>query len=138
MNLFDQLKRDEGNVKYVYEDSLGYQTIGVGFLVDRRRGGGLYPDEIDFILRRRVERLRADLSKIPQLGRLDAIRLDAITNMGYNLGFDGLLGFVKMLDALSRGSWDEAASEMLSSKWAGQVGDRANRLAKQIQTGAYQ
>ena len=138
MNLLDQLKRDEGCVKYVYKDSLGYDTIGVGFMVDQQKGGGLYPDEINFILRRRVERIRADLSSIPQLGRLDPVRLDAIVNMGYNLGLRGVLDFKMMLDALSRGDWDGAAKEMLASKWALQVGDRANRLAKQVQTGEYQ
>lgn len=138
MNLFDQLKRDEGAVPYVYEDSEGYATIGVGFLVDRRRGGGLQPNEIDYILRSRVERVRADCTKIPQLANLDPIRLDAVVNMCYNLGFNGLLGFTNMLDAALRRDWETMAKEMLGSKWAGQVGDRAQRLAKQILTGEYQ
>ena len=50
MNLKEQLKRDEGVVAHAYEDTLGFLTIGVGHLIDGRRGGGLSPDEIDYIL----------------------------------------------------------------------------------------
>ena len=30
---------DEGRVSHVYKDSLGYYTIGIGHLVDQRKGG---------------------------------------------------------------------------------------------------
>lgn len=45
-----QLERDEGRSSTVYQDSLGYWTIGIGKLVDERKGGGLSADEIDYIL----------------------------------------------------------------------------------------
>lgn len=35
-----QLRRDEGEKLYAYQDTLGYWTIGIGRLIDRRRGGG--------------------------------------------------------------------------------------------------
>lgn len=42
-----QLIRDEGNVPYAYSDSLGYLTIGVGFLIDKRKGGRL-PEAVEW------------------------------------------------------------------------------------------
>jgi lysozyme len=40
-----------------------------------------------------------------------------------------------MLAALEQGDYETAAKEMLDSKWARQVGDRANRLAKMMEDG---
>jgi GH24 family phage-related lysozyme (muramidase) len=34
MNIYKQLKRDEGEVLHAYKDSLGYWTIGIGILID--------------------------------------------------------------------------------------------------------
>ena len=45
------------------------------------------------------------------------------------LGVRGLLKFGRTLDAAERGNYEEAARQMLASKWAGQVGQRAHRLA---------
>lgn len=53
MNIFklkDDLMRDEGNIRHAYQDSLGYWTIGVGHLIDRRRGGELSDAVIGMIL----------------------------------------------------------------------------------------
>lgn len=36
-----QLIRDEGDVPHVYQDSLGYWTIGVDFLIDKRKVGSI-------------------------------------------------------------------------------------------------
>ena len=44
------LRRDEGRVRHAYQDHLGYWTIGVGRLIDQRKGGGLSEDEIDYLL----------------------------------------------------------------------------------------
>jgi len=36
--LEQQLRRDEGEVLHEYKDSLGYSTIGIGRLIDKRKG----------------------------------------------------------------------------------------------------
>ncbi len=56
--------------------------------------------------------------------------------MAYNLGVHGLLGFSKMLSALHAGDYATASSEALASAWAGQVGDRAKRIAALFMAGA--
>ena len=57
--------------------------------------------------------------------------------LAFNLGISGLLKFKKMLAALLQLDYSMAASEMLDSKWAEQVGSRADDLAKQMRTGEW-
>ena len=58
-----QLIRDEGDVPYAYQTALGYLTIGVGFLIDKRKGGRL-PDAVrDFWLDYEINKTTAELEK---------------------------------------------------------------------------
>lgn len=134
-----QLLRDEGSRSTVYRDSLGYWTIGAGFLVDARRGGGL-PDAVrdvwlDYLVDEREQALRAAL---PWFDRLDEVRQGALLNMAYQLGVAGLLGFRATLARIRDGRYADAANEMLRSTWAMQTPDRARRVALQIETGEWQ
>ena len=54
-------------------------------------------------------------------------RQAAITDMAFNLGSAGLGKFENMIDAVESGDFEKAADEMSDSKWAGQVGDRADQ-----------
>jgi len=55
--------------------------------------------------------------------------------MAFNLGFNGLMQFKRMWKHLGRHDYPGAAKEMLNSKWAFQVGNRAIELAKIMRTG---
>jgi lysozyme len=57
--------------------------------------------------------------------------------MSFQLGVDGLLGFKQTLDAVKGGRYDEAAFDMLQSRWAQQTPARAKRLAEQMRTGLW-
>lgn len=137
-NLRDQLIRDEGDVPYAYQDSLGYWTIGVGFLIDRRKGGRL-PDAVrDFWLDYEITEKRKDLERrIPWITALDQTRQDCLLNMAFNLGVEGLLSFKNTLSLVQSGQYEKASVEMLKSRWATQVGNRAKRLSEQMRTGKY-
>lgn len=139
-NTVDQLKRDENTVLHVYKDSKGFWTIGTGILVDERRGGGLRPEENEFILKNRIELLRAELvRRIPWVTGLDPVRFAALLNMAFQMGVDGLLAFKKSLSLISVGMYDKAEAELLNSKWAREDSpNRAKRVAKQIATGQWQ
>jgi lysozyme len=74
-------------------------------------------------------------SLIPGFDALSDNRKIALSNMAYNLGLPRMKGFQKMLAAISRGDFKAASTEMLDSKWAQQVGDRAKRLAVMVDNG---
>lgn len=134
-----QLVRDEGRVSHAYTDSEGYLTIGVGHLIDQRRGGRLPDFIIDTLLDHDIEQAQRELlAALPWFLSLDPPRQAVLVNMAFNLGTAGLLKFAKTLGAIKTGSYSEAALHMLDSKWARQVGVRAQRLATQMEKGEWQ
>ena len=89
---YSQLRRDEGEVLHAYVDSLGFLTIGVGILIDKRKGGGLLPEESEFIFNNRLRLINEALSKrIPWISKLDPARRGVLINMAFQMGIDGLL-----------------------------------------------
>jgi lysozyme len=58
-----------------------------------------------------------------------------IINMAFNLGVYRLGKFHKMRQAVYSSDWNRAADEMLDSRWAQQVGERAQRLAQMMREG---
>ena len=55
--------------------------------------------------------------------------------MVFNLGLSRFLNFKKFIDAMEQKDYETAGKEMLDSKWAKQVGDRAKRLKQMIVEG---
>jgi lysozyme len=134
--LIKELRRDEGVVPFAYQDHLGYWTIGVGRLIDKKKGGRLRDSEIDFMLSNDIDDFdRQLIDALPWYGRLDGVRQRVLVNMAFNLGVAGLLGFKNTLAMIERGDYAGAAKGMLASKWASQVGDRAKRLATMMERG---
>lgn len=137
--LVAQLKRDEGVEATVYQDHLGFWTIGVGRLVDKRKSGaGLRPDEIDYLLSNDIKDRVAALTKaLPWFSKLDDARQGVLLNMAFQMGTAGLLGFKNTLTLVAAGRYEEAAQRMLQSKWATQTPARAKRLAEQMKAGEW-
>lgn len=136
------LVRDEGEVLHAYADSLGYLTIGVGRLIDQRRGGGITHDEAMHLLRNDVAKVEAQLdAALPWWIGLSDARRRALINMAFNLGIGsrqppkGLLAFQNTLAAIKARDYEAAARGMLASRWAEQVGARARRLAEMMRVG---
>lgn len=130
------LRVDEDEVEYAYQDSEGYWTIGVGHLIDRRKGGKLSKASIDFILNEDIDAKWTELVRaLPWVANLNEARQHVLLNMAFNLGVSGLLGFKDTIRLVGAGKYKEAAVAMLDSKWAKQVGDRAVRLAKMMEVG---
>jgi lysozyme len=133
------LRREEGEVLHVYKDSLGFDTIGVGILVDARKGGGLLPEESAFILNNRISIMRDKLRRRwPWTMKLNEARQAVLIAMAFQMGVDGLAQFANTLNNVEAGFYDKAASGMLRSLWAKQTPARANRMAKQMETGEWQ
>ena len=137
--LHRQLSRDEGNVLHAYQDHLGYWTIGTGILIDQRKGGGLRPEESEFIFNNRVKIITAEVEqKIPFFKDLSKPRQGVLLNMAFQMGVSGLLGFRNTLRTIESGDYKKAADEMLRSLWARQTPERARRLSVQMATDRWQ
>lgn len=125
----------EGRVPSVYQDSLGYWTIGVGHLVDKRLKGGLPDHIIDLLLDYDIETHSAELLKVlPWAASLSEVRQAVLFDMTFNLGIepfdgDGFKDWPMFVSQVKEGAYDVAALNMLSTLWAKQVGPRAVRLA---------
>lgn len=137
--LTKQLRRDEGEVLSAYSDHLGYLTIGVGRMIDKRKGGGITAEESAYLLSNDIDTRQAELlRRAPWMAQLDLARFGVLLNMAFQMGVDGLLGFKNTLAMVKAGDYEGAAAGMLHSKWATQTPARAQRLAKQMKSGVWQ
>ena len=110
-----------------YKDTMGLLTIGVGRCLDRK---GITQEEAYILLRNDIAECIEQLEdNLPWFVRLDDARQDALTDMCFNLGINGLLKFKNMLSAIERKDWNTAHNEALNSAWARQVGPRAIEIA---------
>lgn len=133
--LKSQLIYDEGVRSSAYKDSEGYLTIGVGRLIDENKGGKLSADEIEYLLDNDIDKvINQTIREFAWYDDLSEIRQEVLLNMIFNLGLGGVKKFKNMITALKRHDWEDAAREMLDSKWSGQVGQRAIRLSEAMRT----
>lgn len=65
-------------------------------------------------------------------------RSAVLLNMAFNMGVSGLLSFKNTLRLVRDSKFEDAANEMLLSRWAGQVGRRAVELSFQMRSGEWQ
>lgn len=131
-SLIDQLKEDEGFSAIPYLCTAGHLTIGYGLNLD----SGITEEEADTLLRLRVNEIDETLdSTFHWYAHLDIPRQGVIIHMVYNLGLEKFKGFKRLIAALVIKDYATAADEMLDSKWAVQVGDRAKRLAEVMRHG---
>jgi lysozyme len=133
--LTELLIKHEGKMNFPYEDTTGHISIGVGRnLTDR----GLSDSEILMLLSNDLAISVTELTEaFSWFADLNEARQDALISMHYNLGMPKLLKFRKTLELLEQGMFEAAALEMLDSKWADQIGQRAKDLSKMIATGEY-
>jgi len=134
-NITRLLRGDEGEVLTAYPDHLGYLTIGVGRLIDKRKGGGITPEESAYLLANDIMRKSMDLdSRLPWWKGLSDARRGVLLAMAFQMGIDGLLGFKNTLELVRSGHYDKAADGMLQSMWAKQTPERAKRMSEQMRT----
>lgn len=140
----EDLRRDEQLRLVVYDDATGSPlragdtlkgnaTIGVGRNVS---GFGITELEAEILLDHDIAGAARDLDlQAPWWANLSENRRRALLNMAFNLGWPRLAKFERMLAALRAGNWDVAAAEALASRWAEEVGERAERVAGLFRSG---
>ena len=138
--LRDTLKIDEG-VKYeIYNDHLGHPTFGIGHLVvesdeehGKPVGTPVSEDRVNSVFEKDVAIMIDEAKKIfPNLDELPEEAQQVIVSMTFNMGRPRLSQFKKFIAGVNAGDWNKAAVEMMDSRWAKQVGARAERLRDRI------
>ena len=139
--LAKEITNDEGCVLAIYEDHLGYKTVGIGHLiipsdpewgknvgtrVTQTRCDELFFYDINIVLKECEERFHNNWIDWPEEVKL------IIGNMAFNLGGPRLSKFKKMLAAINKKDYKTASKEGLDSKWADQVYNRARRLMDRL------
>ena len=131
--LLEQLKDFEGLELKAYQCTAGKTTIGLGRNLDDY---GITEEEAYYLAKNNINELEDELDRaIPWWRQLDDARQRALINLSYNVGTTTLLKFKKTLQYLEDGSYEEAAKEVLDSRWADQVGRRAIFISNVFLTG---
>jgi lysozyme len=150
---YDDIKKfiidHEGYRNKVYSDSIGIPTIGIGFnllrpdakIVLNKLGLSyndvlsgktiLTDDQVLEIFKVSLKIAYADVKNyIPNFDSLPKNVKLGLIDMSFNLGYNRLNKFVKTKALILSKDYKNAADEILKSKWASQVGDRAKNIAK--------
>lgn len=131
--LTDMIVLHEGEKLFPYRCPEGKLTIGCGRNIEDR---GISEDESRYLLSNDIELSRSELeANLTFFKTLNYVRQAVLIDMHLNMGWPSLSGFQKALTAIGRGKFKDAATEMLDSRWADQVGARATRLAEMMQSG---
>ena len=125
------LKKHEGFRSLVYLDTVNKRTIGYGRNLDDK---GITEDEADYLLDNDIVECLKDLSSfLACWNSLSDYQQAALIDFRFNLGHTGFRKFKKAIAALEAGDYKEAAAQIMDSRYASQVGRRAEDIANAIQ-----
>jgi lysozyme len=138
--LREQLEIDEGVVYEVYLDHLGYATFGIGHLIREddpehgwEVGTEVSESRVAEAFESDIETVLSDCNTLyPDFDSLPEEAQQIIANMMFNLGRPRLSAFKGMKAGVDAGDWNEAADQMVDSRWYKQVGARAERLVERM------
>lgn len=131
---FDLLKKRlvdfEGLVLKPYHCSQNYLSIGVGRNLD---SNGISEEEAMYLLDNDIHKVIEQLDKQWEVWRTfpDAAKYVCI-DVAFNMGINTWMSFRKTRAYMELGEWEKAASEILDSKYAEQVGRRAIFNSEQL------
>jgi len=126
----EMLVKHEGLVCHVYDDSLGYKTIGVGRCLDKN---GISEDEAMYLLDNDIKRVIDSLDKhwhvwrsFPELAQMVCV------DCTFQMGITGWMAFRHTRALMEMECWLEASEEILRSKYATQTPNRAAYNSRQL------
>ena len=125
------LEYDDANGNTIKED---FFTGGFGHVIQKGESEpeGGYTDEYwESVFEKDFE--KAHKGALELVGTdLDYRAIGVVTEMIYQMGYNGVSKFKNTLNYMKNGQWELASIEMLDSKWAIQTPDRATKLSKLI------
>lgn len=135
-----QLEIDEGCLRQIYRDHLGYPTFGIGHLIlesdpenGKPFGTAVLYERVKEAFENDVNTVLEDCEKLyPDFYDLPEEAQQIIANMMFNMGRTRLSKFKNMKKAVDAKEWNTAADEMIDSAWYRQVTKRADRLVKRM------
>ena len=138
--LREELEIDEGCKYEIYLDHLGYPTFGIGHLItdndpesDWEVGASIDTVRVHEAFESDIEGVLSDCSKLySDFGDLPEEAQRVIANMMFNMGLTRLSKFKGMKRGVDSRNWNQAADEMVDSRWYRQVTNRANRLVERM------
>ncbi len=126
------IKKHEGLRLTPYRCSSQKITIGWG---RNLQDNGITLEEAETMLQHDVGTAIKEAESLPFFASLNEPRQAVIVDMIFNLGLPRFGMFKKMIAAIEKEHWSIAADEMLNSRWARQVGKRANTLSEMMRFG---
>ena len=134
--LTEQIIKHEGLRLRMYKDNATPPrwTIGYGHNIE---DNGISKKAADLILADDLAAARHDCTRLSWFEDLDENRQLVIINMVFNMGLPTFKQFKRTIHFLDMGMFPEASEEMLDSKWADQVGTRADELSEIMRTGEW-
>lgn len=134
-NLRESIKTHEGWRAKAYQDTLGIWTVGYGTNLQELE---ITRDIGEAWLDAKIDESYKEAERFPEWEHLQPqARRDVLVEMIYNMGAPRVAKFDFTLRAIRDEDYETAAKEMLDSRWARQVGNRAKRLSDQMRTGLY-
>ena len=138
--LREELELDEGCKYEIYLDHLGYPTFGIGHLVTDNDpesgwevGTSIDADRVYEAFESDIEGVLSDCSKLySDFEDLPEEAQRVIANMMFNMGLTRLSNFNNMTGSVDARDWNNAADEMVDSRWYYQVPNRAKRLVERM------
>lgn len=141
------LMKDEGLKFRPYPDTKGNWTIGVGHYIGPKLENQTWDfDDAMYFLDKdvlaHIEDLHVAIGE-ELFESLPRPRQLALLSLSFTMKRGSLLTFEDMIAAVKSGNWDQAAREVLDSKWSHDVdpkqtdGGRDNRVAFMLKTARY-
>ncbi len=128
-----QLINHEGLSLKPYQCPANKLSIGIGRNLEDR---GITQDEAIYLLNNDINLSNDELTRtFPFYKDLSDTRQNVLINMHVNLGLPTLLKFKKFIKNLEDKNYLFASDEMLDSRWAKQVGNRAIELSNLMKGG---
>lgn len=131
-NATNLIKKHEGKRLYPYKCTANKMSIGFGRNLDDM---GISDDEATYLLSNDIKRVVSELSNRAWFDGQNQARKVVLIDMCFNLGISRLLLFKRMISALKNKDYKIASKEMLNSRWANQVGNRATLLSDIMKRG---
>ena len=138
-----EIKRHEGEVLEIYNDSLGYKTLGVGHLCQPNDieysweiGTPVSQEVVDVYYEMDFNKHYYEAVNVfgdeKSFNNLPDDIQRVLVNMAFNLGGTRLSKFRNMLKACREHNWQEMARQMQDSRWFHQVGRRSLELQQLV------